>query len=148
MSRATLETRKPACQLTLADFAAFPVWEYLDEDEIEGRDETWVRPVNTSVVPRESYTHVAAEFTAACGRQFAGYVTVSTLDESPDVCQGVIFNDQQPLFVSNPEACGYEESRKYLLTAVQLAEAEVFPLSFRLRVPVAGDRLYTGGVLP
>ncbi len=52
------------------------------------------------------------------------------------------------LFVSNPEACGYEESRKYLLTAVQLAEAEVFPLSFRLRVPVAGDRLYTGGVLP
>ena len=149
LSMVTLETRKPVDQLTLADFGAFPVWEYADdEEEIEGRDETWVRPLDTSAVPRESYTHVAAEFTAACGKQFAGFVTVSTLDGLPDVCQGVIFNDLESLFVSNPEAWGFEESRRHLLTAVQLSEAEMFPLSFRLRVPVAGHGQYTGGVLP
>ncbi len=37
---------KPVDHLTPEDFQAFPVWEYdLDSEGIEGRDETWVRPV-------------------------------------------------------------------------------------------------------
>jgi hypothetical protein len=144
-----LQTRKPVDQLTLEDFAAFPVWEYAtDEENIEGRDETWVRPIDTAVVPKRSYTHVAAEFTAACGKRFAGFVTVSTLDGPPQVCQGVILHDHDYLFVSNPEAFGFSESRRELLMALGLREAEMFPLSFRLRVPVAARAKYSGGVLP
>jgi hypothetical protein len=64
------------------------------------------------------------------------------------VCQGVVVHNRKYLFVSNPEAYGFDESRKQLLTAVQLTEADMFPLSFRLRVPVAGHAKHTGGVLP
>lgn len=149
MAKVTLDTRKPVDRLTLADFAAFPVWAYADDEEgVEGRDETWVRPVDSSVVPKGSYTHVAAEFTATCGKRFSGFVTVSTLDGRPDVCQGVVVHNGKQRFVSNPEACGFDESRKHLLTAVQLTPAEMFPLSFRLCIPIAGRTKYTGGVLP
>jgi hypothetical protein len=149
MATVSLRTRKPVDQLTLDDFGAFPVWEYAsDEEQVEGRDESWVRPVDTDVVPDCSYTHVAADFTAACGKKYAGFVTVSTLDGSPDVCQGVILHEHDYLFVSNREAFGYEESRKELLDSLGLAESQVFPVSFRLRVPVAGSARYSGGELP
>lgn len=149
MPAATLRTRKPVDKLTIHDFEAFPVWEYADDEEgIEGRDETWVRPVDTDVVPKRSYTHVVAEFTAACGKRFVGFVTVSTFEHSPESCQGVIFYRRAQLFVSNPEAVGFERSRKHLLKKLRLTEAQVFPLSFRIRVAVAGHRKYVGGELP
>jgi hypothetical protein len=149
MAKVNLKTRKPVDQLTLDDFTAYPVWEYAtDEEGIRGRDETWVRPVDTVAVPKRSYTHVTADFTAASGKQFAGFVTVSTLEGAPEVCQGVILHGRESLFVSNPEAFGFKESRGRLLTTLDLTEAEVFPLSFRLRVPVAGRAKYQGGSLP
>jgi hypothetical protein len=149
MAPVNLETRKPVDILTLVDFVAFPVWEYADDEEaVEGQDETWVRPINTAIVPKRSYTHVAADFTAPCGKQYAGFVTVSTLNGPPDVCQGVILHAGDYLFVSNPEAMGFDKSRKILLNALGLTETEVFPLSFRLRVRVAGVTKYSGGVLP
>jgi hypothetical protein len=149
MAAVNLQTRKPVDQLSLDDFAAFPVWEYADDEEgVDGRDETWVRPIDTAIVPKRSYTHVVADFTAACGKPFAGFVTVSTLDGPPDVCQGVILHRREYLFVSNPEAFDSKESRKRLLSALRLTEPEVFPLSFRLRVAVAGRLEYSGGVLP
>jgi hypothetical protein len=56
-----LQTRKPVDRLTLGDFAAYPVWGYAtDEEGVEGQDETWERPVPAAVVPKRSYTHVAA----------------------------------------------------------------------------------------
>jgi hypothetical protein len=149
MAKVTLRARKPVDQLSLDDFAVFPVWEYADDEEwVEGRNETWVRPVASSVVPKRSYTHVAARFTAACGKQFDGFVTVSTLEGPPDVCQGVILHNREYLPVSNPEAFGFEESRQGLLATFGMSEAEMFPLSFRLRVAVASDAQYSGGVLP
>lgn len=149
MAAVSLRTRKAVDQLTLNDFGAFPVWEYADDEEgIDGRDETWVRPVNTAVVPKRSYTHVAADFTAVCGKGFAGFVTVSTLDGPPEVCQGVVLHGRDYLFVSNPEAFGFDESRKHLLNKLGLTESEVFPLTFRLRVAVAGEPKYSGGELP
>jgi hypothetical protein len=149
MAAVNLQTRKPVHELTLDDFAAFPVWEYAsDEEAIDGRDETWVRPVPVAFVPQRSYAHVAADFTAANGKRFAGFVTVSTLDGPPDVCQGVILHGRGYLFVANAEAFGYRASREHLLAALGLREVEVFPLSFHFRVPVAGRALYRGGALP
>ncbi|MBN1909484.1 MAG: hypothetical protein JW818_07090 [Pirellulales bacterium] len=149
MKRVNLQTRKPVDKLDLSDFTAYPVWEYADDEEAaEGQDETWVRPVDTSVVPNGGYCLVAVEFTAANGGKFDGFVTISTLDKSPDVCQGSIIDGAEHLFVSNSEACGRDESRTKLLKKLKLKEADLFPLAFRLGVPVARHKKYTGGTLP
>jgi len=144
-----LQTRKPINQLTVADLEAFPVWQYAEDEEgVDGRDETWVRPIAVSVVPERSSTHVAASFTAACGKHFEGFVTVSTLEGAPDFCQGSIFHNGDSFLVANPGSFGFSESRARLLAAVGLKEAETFPLLFRLRVRVAGWATYAGGTLP
>lgn len=149
MPKPTMQTRKPVDELTPSDFEIFPVWEYAsDEEGIHGQDETWVRPVNTDVVPKRSYTHVAADFQALNGKQYSGFVTVSTLEGPPEVCQGVILHKRHYLFVSNAEASGYNVSRQALLKALQTTERDIFPLSFKLRIPVAGHKKYSGGMLP
>lgn len=49
--RPTLKTRKPIDTLDAADLAKFPIWELAsDEEDVPGRDETWVRPVDASFV--------------------------------------------------------------------------------------------------
>jgi hypothetical protein len=49
---ATLATRKPIDQITVADLVDFPIWEFcLDEEGVEGMDETWVRPLAAAAVP-------------------------------------------------------------------------------------------------
>jgi hypothetical protein len=144
-----LNTRKPVDVLSPEDFESFPIWEYADDEEgVQGQDETWVRPVNSLLVPEMSYTHVAADFATPSGHELRGYVTVSRLGEEPEVCQGVIFHMGKGLFVSNPEAFRFRESRAELTRAVGLAEAELFPLTFRLRVPLAPEAAQVVGVLP
>lgn len=50
---ATTATRKPIDQITVADLVDFPIWEFcLDEEGVEGMDETWVRPLAPAAVPR------------------------------------------------------------------------------------------------
>jgi hypothetical protein len=46
-----------------------------------------------------------------------------------------------------PEAFGFGESRKRLLSALRWTEPEVLPLSFRLHVAAAVQLHYSGGVL-
>jgi hypothetical protein len=145
----TPATRKPVHLLTTDDLSVFPVWEYADDEEaVEGRDETWVRPVPVEVVPSGSYMIVAADFEAASGRRFRGYVFVSTLEGAPDACQGVIWSGSSGLFVANPEAVVYESSRAELLAGLGVGEHELFPLSFRLCIPVEGLRGCWSGALP
>lgn len=142
-------TRKPVNRLTFEDFRAFPIWEYTDDEEgVEGQDETWVRPMASQVVPERSYTHVAAVLSTSRGRELTGFVTVSTLEGPPVVRQGVIFHQGQGLFISNPEAFGFLESRSELLQALGATESDVFPIAFRLLAPVTGVPNTVSGVLP
>src|SRR4051794_28081978 len=104
MSKATMRTRKPVHEMTVSDFEAFPVWEYVSDEESEGQDETWVRPVNTDIVPMTSYSLVAAKFITANKREFMGFITVSTLTGDPEIYQGVILHQNDFIFVSNAEA--------------------------------------------
>ena len=99
-----LETRKPVDRLTVNDLSTFPVWEYaLDEEGIEGRDETWVRPLNTQVVPSGQYSlQVAADFKAACGRTYSGFVDVTTAGEPVDISGGVILHGSDYLIIPRP----------------------------------------------
>jgi hypothetical protein len=144
----TPATRKPVHLLTRDDLSAYPVWEYADEEAVEGRDETWVRPVLGQVVPAGSYTLVAVDFEAADGRRLQGYVFVSTLEGAPDACQGVVWSGSAGFFVANPEAVVYESARAELLAGLGAHESELFPLTYRLRIPVEGVQGPSSGVLP
>ncbi len=149
MEQVTLQTRKPVHNLCRRDFDAYPVWQYADDEEgQEGRDETWVRPIDSDSVPKRSYCHVAVDFATPIGKAFFGFVTVSTLDGAPDVCQGVILYNRKYLFIANPGAFGFDDSRKRLLASLDLTEKQAFPLSFTLRVPVVGHAKYKSGTLP
>ncbi len=149
MEAVTLKTRKPVGKLSRKDFDAFPIWQYADDEEgHEDRDETWVQPVDSTTVPRRTYCHVAADFVTPIEKKFFGFVTVSTLDGATDVCQGTILYRRKSLFISNPEAFGFRDSRRDLLTNLGLTKVQVFPLAFTLRVPIAGHIKYKGGTLP
>ena len=149
MVAVTLKTRLPVSKLRKAHFEAFPIWEYADDEEgDDGMDETWVRPVNNTVVPRRSYCHVAADFSTPGGKTFFGFVTVSTLEGKPEVCQGVILYNRKYLFIANPEAFGFKDSRRELLAGLELTVKKAFPMTFTLRTQVTGHLKYTGGTLP
>jgi hypothetical protein len=136
---ATLDTRRPADRLNLSDFSAYPVWEFAwDEEGIEGRDESCVRPVDTRVVPRQSYTLVSAEFKDSRGRAFAGFVVVSTLQDEVEMCSGAIIEGSQLFHVPGPEEVSYQRTRAALMVGLGLTEAELSSLTFRLKVPVEG----------
>ena len=144
----TLETRKPAPRLSLSDLSAFPVWEFAsDEEGIKGRDETWVRPVDSGGVPRRSYTLVAAAFRDRRGREFNGYVVVSTLLGDHDIRSGTIIEGDKSFFVPNPEAVSYREERAALISGLGLTETELSPIEFTLKVPISGMPGYFSGEL-
>jgi hypothetical protein len=135
----TLETRKPARLLNMADFSAYPIWVFTtDEEGVEGRDESWVRPMDAEVVPRRSYTFVAAEFKDRRGREFDGYVVVSTWEGHPEVNSGAVFERGESFFVPNREEVSYGKTRAGLMAGLGLIDAEVSSLAFVLKVPIQG----------
>ena len=132
----TLKTRKSIGDLTAADFKAFPIWEWcLDEEEREGQDETFVRPVRARVVhldPTEQ-RHVAADFVTADGRHFEGYVTLDS--EGADT--GSLFGEKDSFHIPYE----WEKSeRKKFVKALGSTERKVYPLKYRLRAPFSGER--------
>ena len=143
----TLDTRKPAYQLELSDFAAYPVWESaLDEEGVEGRDESWVRPVDTRAVPRESNTLVSATFQDRRGRVFAGYVDVWTWHVEFRIWSGAIIENGRCLFFSESPPC-YQMTKDALMEGLGLTESELSPLAFTLKVPVEGKLWFGDGEL-
>jgi hypothetical protein len=74
---------KPINLLTPTDIEQHPIWEFaIDEEGIEGQDETSVRPFDSVVVPLNEYSlSVAADFSTSNGSKFSGIVDVSTAGE-------------------------------------------------------------------
>jgi hypothetical protein len=136
----TLNTRKPVSALTPDDLAAFPVWEFaLDEEGAEGRDETSVRPLNARVVPRNRHSmQVATEFRAACGRTYAGLSIVSTVRGHVEIDAGILLHGADYLPTDDPEA---------LMASTGLNRVELLPITYRLRVPIEGEREPRSGTL-
>ncbi len=136
----TLKTRKPIDAITVEDLAAFPIWEFAsDEEENEEQDETWIRPVNSKVVPLGEYAlSVAATFSTASGLPLKGFVVLST-DEGIEINGGSILFNEQYLCVSPPEFSGASAEREELAAALGLPQSEVFPLQFTLSVPLKGQ---------
>ncbi len=136
---------KPVGSLTLVALAAFPIWEW--DDEGEGQDETWIRPVDARTVPKGSYTLVAAGFRAACGREFEGNVAVSRLGEAADVFNGVIHEGESFYLIPGPELAFFDRAMADLLNGLGLSESDLFPVSYTLRVPFEGEFACRSGIL-
>ncbi len=150
MKTPTLETRKPVVKLRRPDLLAFPGWEYATEEEgAPGQDETWVRPGKAEVVPRGKYSLlVAADLTSAGGRTFLGFMVVTTAARSVEVDPGALIAGARylPLPVLTRQEAREQEApwdlarRDGVLEGLGQDEDEVFPLRYRLRVPVGKER--------
>jgi hypothetical protein len=153
---ATLKTRKRVDKLTLADFVAFPIWEFAsDEEGVEGQDETWVRPVHRNQVPARAYSQlVASDFTTASGAKIQGFMVVTTAEKS-QISAGSLIGDGSYLVLPNmSEQRAREEglvwarrSRKHFLNALGSTAAKVFPIAYTLRVRIRGENTFRSGVV-
>jgi hypothetical protein len=135
-----LASRKPIDQITVQDIVAFPIWEFaMNEEHLEGRDETWIRPVRAVAVPHNAYSlSVAADFTTRTGKIFPGIIGVTTAEEL-EFGHGALLVEGNYLFVPTSQFFLAPHARAELATALGETENDVFPLRFTLRVCLEGE---------
>ena len=133
------DTRKPVDELDLADLIVFPVWEFaVDEEAVEGQDETWVRPVNTLSIPRvDLVLALAVTFTTKSGDVFEGMIWANTVNDL-QVKGAAIIAKGRYLSFSVPDG-PFRSDRKATATVLGFAEQELYPLSFTLCLPIEGE---------
>lgn len=136
---------KPLSELTTDDLAMFGLWEFATDTEDEA-DELAVRPVDSDVVPVEednTVYHVACDIELAGGRVLAGHVGVcnGALDPEPPT----VVNDAGEAFdLEHPPHRRRQAAFEALFGA---PFAAVFPVRWRLRLPLAGEAAYREGEL-
>jgi hypothetical protein len=146
---ATIATRKPIDQITVADLVDFPIWEFcLDEEGVEGMDETWVRPLAAAAVPNEAYSlSVAAKFETASGLRVNGLVGVTTIAGEVEISEAVLLFDGKYLFVPRIDALREDDEKFRSAIADALGTSPVFPLRYRLSVPIEGEASHREGTV-
>jgi len=137
---ATPRTRKSISDLTQKDIQDFPVWEFATDDEaIEGRDETWVRPLICQSIPSDAYSlSVRANFKAPTGQEFIGIVSVSTSAEFETVHAAILTHDDY-IFIPWPSYPEARQSAAEAASQLSIAVNDLFPLHFELALPVEGE---------
>jgi hypothetical protein len=137
-----LDTRKPIDRLISGDLVVFPIWEFAtDEEDVEGRDETWVRPVDARTVQEGVWSlSVAADFRTRSGLAIPGFVGVTTA-EGVELGHGVLLPDAKYIFVDVSKASGRASTAK----ALGLSRRDVFPLIFTLRVRIGREKDFRAG---
>ncbi|HEY1750871.1 MAG TPA: hypothetical protein VGG29_06390 [Caulobacteraceae bacterium] len=128
----TAETRKPVDRLTIEDLETFAIWEFADDEEhIEGRDETWVRPLAVDRIPSRIGPYaVRAELVAATGEVLPGLVWVTTDDG----------------FSADAAATLQGDEYRYLNGDVETAT--LFPISYQLDVVFDSEARPRVGLIP
>jgi hypothetical protein len=142
LTRPTLSTRKPIDQLTADDLVVFPIWEFAtDEEDTEGQDETWVRPVDAPAIRTGLWSlSVAADFRTASGLLVPGFVGVTTAD-GIELGHSVLLPDAKYVFVDVRD----ESARSRTARALDLIESKLFPLTFTLRVRIGKEKEFREG---
>lgn len=142
----TMLTRKPIDALTHDDLEAFQVWEFADDEEgTEEQDETWVRPVDTAVIPQGAYSlSVAARFTTAAGLELVGFIGVST-DDAFEISHASLITSNRYLYLPAVSYADAETDYNELAAALEQPLSAVFPLRFELRVLLDGERVFRYG---
>ncbi len=127
----------------------FPIWEYAsDEEDVEGQDETWVRPVHaTKISPNEYSQIVAAKFTTPSGQAFAGHMVVTPAASTPaslDHSGGALFVSKRQCFLVDPNGPALDfikrDCMKGLKNALRKKPSEIFPMVFELLVLIRGEK--------
>jgi hypothetical protein len=148
---ATIATRKPIDQITVADLVDFPIWEFcLDEEGVEGMDETWVRPLAAAAVPNGAYSlSVAAEFETASGLRVNGLIGVTTAEGEVEIAYPVLLFDGKYLFIPSQHEMQFDAADEKLRQAIvdALGSSPVFPLRYRLSVPIEGEASHREGTV-
>jgi len=141
----TTQTRKPIDEIKPEDLEVFPVWEFADDEETSNQDETWIRPVDTSLVPLGATAlTVGATFTTAAGMELRGYVGVST-DSDFEISHAAVLSTGQYLCVPAADYWNAEAEYAELASALGLLASDIFPLRFSLRVLIEGENLLRTG---
>lgn len=91
-----LESRRPVRQMTGADFAAYPVWEWaINEEGTLGQDESFLRPTSLDSVPAApGHYVVAARVTLSEGSVLPACVQVQIRGKKPQCA---------PMFIVMPD---------------------------------------------
>lgn len=139
--RPTLRAREPIDQLRLLDIEEFPVWEYrTDEEGAPDRDEVWVRPAVTSLVPADAFSlSVAAKCRTASGAELSGIagVTSSTFG-GLEILHGAVITEDDYVFIPWPGSSDARSSCQAAAQELGIPESDLFPLRYELVVPVHG----------
>jgi hypothetical protein len=134
--------RKPVNELSGKDLDQCPVWEFAaDEEDIEGQDETTVRPVIGSPEPDPSRGGliVRARFHLADGTGLTGCITISGPDDGLESQNPVIVStDGHVVFwwgMFEPKPADVVELYRRL---GKTSASQVFPIHFVTDAPIAG----------
>lgn len=154
--RTALKLRKPVEKLAVADLETFPIWEFAtDEEGVEGRDETWVRPVKGADVRKGAYSQlVASDFMTSAGVRLQGFMTVTTADEievSPGSLVGEGYYAVLPSMSDDrarQEGLRWSiQSREEVLRVLGSPSTAVFPIAYILRVRIRGEGSLRSGMV-
>jgi hypothetical protein len=141
-----MPSAKPIDELSAEDLHTHPIWEYAMDEE-EEHDETYVHPVAAPSVPRELHVvyHAACELITASGKSYAGFMSI---------CNGAL-HGEAPVVVGNAgEYWPLDLPHDYQPTKFKqlfgVTHSALFPVRWRLRVPIAGELepptgVYNGG---
>jgi hypothetical protein len=143
-TKPTLKTRMPIDRLSASDLGAFPIWEYtIDEEGVDGQDETWVRPVDAKVIRAGLWSlSVAAEFRTRVGITIPGFIGVTTA-EGIEIEQGVLLPHGKYVFVDAKS----QASRRATAKALGMAVKDLFPLTYTLRVRIGREKAFRTGAI-
>lgn len=148
--KVTLRTRKPCDKLKVSDFRAFPIWEFaLGEEGKPGRDETWVRPLDCAVVPKDEYSLlVAAIFTTSAGKKLNGYMIVTTANKKIEINHAIALGrlGYQSIPMKSTDDWSIR-TRKELVKAIGQPESRVFPIKYTLKALIHGEKAARQGMI-
>jgi hypothetical protein len=142
----SLKSRKPIDELREEDLEAFPIWEFaLDEENTEEQDETWVKPVDSQVIPKNSYSlSVAARFKLASGKTLLGLVEVTT-DHAIELGHAALLPTNNYIFIPSNTYWNAAVEYEKVAALLELKIEDVFPLYFELLALIEGETTHRTG---
>jgi len=138
-----LSTRKTVYQVTRDDFASYAVWEWaVGEDGSDGEDESFVRPTPFTSIPKREFAQfiVAASATLRGGSVMPACAEVTVKGDAITVNPMSIFLYDRHLDIVATETT---RALSYLTQ-----EADNYPASWALNVPIDGEAMPRQGKVP
>ena len=139
----SIATRKPIDRLTVGDLESFPGWEFAtDEEDVDGMDETWVKPVQCEAIPEGEFSiTVATVFKLKCGLVYPGLLCCNTYAGFEVTAIALLTEKDRVVFSEGTPQRHITQAFKEL----GLGRAQVFPVQYSTRVPSLSTGLLEQG---